>query len=75
MRRQTKKQVMSRGQVPYRRDRMQPGAGGVATGVGGVVAAVEVVVVAAIAAADEAVGYDGAAGAGVTERGMTRTWD
>jgi hypothetical protein len=64
-----RKQGMSQCQVPYRRDRIDPGA---ATGVEVVGAAVEVVVVAAVAAADEAVDYDGAAGVVVTAQG---TWD
>ncbi len=72
---------MSQYRVPYRRDRIDPAAGavvGVATAVGGVAAAVEVVVVAEVAAADEVVGYDGAAAVVVTgaaERGMSQTWD
>jgi hypothetical protein len=70
-----RKQGMSQCQVPYRRDQIDPGA--VATAVEGVAAAVEIVVVAAVAAADEAVDYGGA-GAVVTatpEQGMSQTWD
>ena len=72
---------MSQCQVPYRRDQIDPGGGavvGFATAVGGVGAAVEVVVVAGVAAADEAVDYDGAVGVVVTataEQGMSQTWD
>lgn len=71
-----KKQGMSQCRAPYRRHRIDPGAGGVvavATVVGGSGAAVEVVVVVRIAAADEAVDYDAEVVA--TEQGKSQTWD
>ena len=46
----------------------------VATAVEGV-AAVKVVVVAAVEAADEIVDYDGAAGAVLAVQGISQTWD
>lgn len=72
--RQKRKRGMSQCQVPYRQHRIDP----VAATVVGIVAAAEVAAVAAIAAADEVVGYDGAAGTAVAlapERGMTQIWD
>jgi hypothetical protein len=69
---------MSQCQVPCRLHRISPEAGADVADVEGVVAAVEVVAVATVAAAGGAVDYDGAAGVvvtGTSEQGKSQTWD